>query len=275
MTLCIGARANVPSPLSKSLVFCFDFKVANDAWGSESEYKFHILSDQLLAMVAGSPAKAKELALMYEAHLKEVILSEATALEALRKPLADLKFRKADWYVRMRLGVSYLEFLNHGAAWFGSAITERYLASIESHQPNVEMIIGGFIDGAPVLYRIARDEEGVLDLNTETNFCLIGSGAATAEPALHARSQTNTTALSETLYNVYEAKKIGESSPYVGQKTRIYILHPPNGTSKRAPVDMVTKEGEEWLAGLYAKYGPKKLKTWPNIPANAIRKTGF
>lgn len=250
--------------------------LANDAWGSESEYKFHVLSNQLVAMFAGSPAKAKELALMYQDHLAKTILSEATALEEIRKPLAAFKLRKADWFVKIKLAVSYQDFLANGETWFGRQTVDRYLTAIEEHYPNVEMIIAGFIDGKPVLYQIMR-EHGVqpIEVDPVTNFCLIGSGATTAEPSLHARLQTNNTPLTQTLYNVYEAKMAGESSPYVGQKTRMYIVYASDTDPKRIVVDMVTEDGEKWLASLYAKHGPKAMKTWPTMPPKATFRTPF
>jgi hypothetical protein len=121
MTLCIAALASIPSPVSRRIVLCFDYKIANDAWGSESEYKFHVLSEQLVALVAGSPAKAKELATLYREHLATVVLSMNNALDELRKPILEFKRRKADFYIRSKLAVSYLEFLNNGEAWFGAS----------------------------------------------------------------------------------------------------------------------------------------------------------
>ena len=40
MTLCIGVLATEPVPFRPCIVLCFDYKVSNDAWGAESEYKF-------------------------------------------------------------------------------------------------------------------------------------------------------------------------------------------------------------------------------------------
>lgn len=275
MTLCIAALASIPSPLSRCVLLCFDYKVANDAWGSESEYKFHVLSEQVVALMAGSPAKAKELANLYRGHLATIPLSKGNALAELRKPILEFKLRKAEFYIRSRLAVSYQDFLKNGEAWFGRPRVETHLAAIERHQPNIEIIIAAFIDGEPALYQTVIDAvTGSLELDEFTNFCLIGSGAATAEPALHARTQIPNTPMAQALYNLYEAKKIGESSPFVGQKTRMFLLQPPEGSNEiRASV--VTASGENFLRKLFRRYGPKPMKTSPDLPKEVFQKAHF
>jgi hypothetical protein len=76
MTLCIGALAKTTGG-DPCIVLCSDYKVGNDEFGSETEYKLQILSDQLVALFAGSPGRAKELAGYYQIHLeKEVLKSQ-------------------------------------------------------------------------------------------------------------------------------------------------------------------------------------------------------
>jgi len=234
------------------------------------------LSEQLVALVAGSPAKTKELALMYQEHLHQLSLSKASALAELREPLFKFKLRKAEAFVRSCLAVSYQDFLAKGEKWFGKARVDKYLTTIEQHQPNVEMIIAGFIDGAPVLYQISRDGgTGPLELEPCTNFCLIGSGALTAEPVLHARIQDRNTPVNQALYNAYEAKKIAESSPYVGEKTRMFVLTAPLAESKQIEASVITVFGEKALAKLYQKFGPKPMQTWPSLPTKSLQKAHF
>jgi 20S proteasome alpha/beta subunit len=273
MTLCIAARATVPSPLTPCIVLCFDYLAANDWWGSEGEYKFYVLSEQLVAMVAGAVAQTKELAHIYQAYLRTNKLSadDAEATKQLRIPLGELKSRTAESYVQRRLAVSYREFRKNGKKDFGPEVYYRYLAAIEKHQPNVEMIIAGFEGGTPRLYHIRRDDGNKpVELEDATNFCLIGSGSIAAEPTLHARKQTSNTPLSQALYNIYEAKKLGEASPWVGEKTRMFVLKPPdNGSALRAQV--VTDAGEKWLKQLYRRYGPKPMKTWPDLPVGVFQ----
>ena len=275
MTLCIGALAKIPSPLTSCIVLCFDCKVSNDVWGSEGEYKFHVLSDELVALAAGSAGKAKELALMYKGYLRHVSLSLPHAVRQLSKPLNDFKRQKADSYVKSTLAVSYTEFLAKGKQWFGEEEFDQRIAAIEKHQPKVEMILAGFIEGEPVLYRITRDGAGPLELEQVTNFCMIGSGTYVAEPTLHGRCQDFKTALSQTMYNVYEAKKTGEISPYVGQKTIMHILLPPKRGAKQIQGRHLTPAGEKFLQKLYRKYGPRVMKSWPDLPDGVLEPALF
>lgn len=275
MTLCIGARASVPIPLSPCIVLCFDTMVANEAFGSESEQKFRVLSDNLVSLYAGSPARAKELAMIYQSLLKTEPLptDPALAIEFLRRPLAELKRRLANSYSQARLAVGYEELKDNGEKWFGTDRWQRHLQAIDQHDPNVQVIIAGFIGGTPVLYQTSKDS-GSFDLEAVPNYCLIGTGSFTAEPALHARKQLFTTSVSKALYNVYEAKRAGESSPFVGKETVIFVLHPE---SKEEPgairIEVVSKVGYKALDKIYRKHGPKPMPTWPDLPDGSLQST--
>lgn len=276
MTLCIGALAQVPSPLTPCIVLCFDYKIANDEWGSESQYKFHILSGQLVALFAGAPGKAKELSWLYQAHLKNKGLSIANAVQVLGQPLAEFKRQKADFFLKMTTCISYEEFLKNGPTWFGSSGYFQRLATIERHQPKVEMIIAGFIEDQPVLFRLATaGEVNHLDLELAGNSCMIGSGTSAASISLHGRTHDSNTPLSQAMYYVYEAKKAGEISSFVGQKTRMHVLFPPEPGSTQIRGQYLTNEGEKFLQKLHRRYGPKPMKTWPDIPASTLKTAHF
>jgi hypothetical protein len=77
------------------------------------------------------------------------------------------------------------------------------------------------------------------------------------------------------MYNVWEAKKAGETSPYVGQKTTMHILYPPKAGSKQIAGKHLTDVGEKFLERLYKKHGPKIMKTWPDIPDGVLEQAAF
>jgi hypothetical protein len=207
---------------------------------------------------------------MYEEFLKNTPLSPGNAVDLLREPLSAFKLRHANWFIKRRLCFSYRDLLKHGAKWIGQEQRDAYVKAIDEHDLKVQLIIAGFLGDAPVLYE-TRGNGQQLNLEPVTNFCLIGSGSYTAEPALHARTQTATTALSQAVYNVYEAKRCGEASPFVGTKTRLLILSPPDQGSKQLNVEVLTDEGERWLRGLYRRFGPKAMRREPGIPAAALQ----
>ncbi len=267
MTLCIASLAQDSG--DPRIVLCFDSKISNDAFGSETEYKFQRLSGQLVSMFAGAPGRAKELALIYRGFLTDNALDPQRVVDQLREPVALMKRRLANAYVGRTMGLSYDEVLEHGLQWFGEERERRFLA-IESHDLSVDLIIAGFIDRLPVLCRLQGGE-----VEWETTFSVIGSGAHTATPALHARKQTDMTALLATLYNVYEAKRMGEASPYVGIQTAMLVLQPGDEDRGRIGISVVPPEGLNFLADMFKEYGPKP---WPeagryDLPKNALIRT--
>lgn len=271
MTLCIGALGRASFPPSPCIVLCFDSKVSVDEFSSESEYKFHVLSNQIVALFSDRPGRAKEFALIYERYLKTVELTEENALEKLRVPLAELKTRIADSYMQRCLAISYQQLLDHGDRWVGADKKAKYLSDIDAHQLKVGLIIAGFIGSVPILCEL-RDGE----LEWRTTFCLIGSGAYVAEPAMHARKHTFNTSLEDALYNTYEAKKIGESSPFVGQETRMLVIYPADGNSKgHIRAQFVTPIGQKYLQKRFRRYGPKPVKKWEALPTGSLERAFF
>lgn len=129
MTLCIGALSRMNAPISECIVACFDTKVAADEFGSESEYKFHVLSNDFVALVAGRTGRAKELCTIYQSHLKNGGLTEANILDRLREPLAVIKARQAEAYAQRKMAVSYQDFCDHGEKWFGADNARRTMQS--------------------------------------------------------------------------------------------------------------------------------------------------
>jgi hypothetical protein len=246
MTLCLGVLAQ--DAAFPRIGLCFDKKVSNNAFGSESEHKVHLLSDQLVSMFADSPSRAKELALIYQDHLRKHPLTPRNAIGTLRRPLGILKRELAEGYVGSRLGLSYREVLSSGLT--GQKVIDR----IEKNPLRVQIIIAGFIGPFPVL--CDNGSVGTL-LEWATNRSLIGSGACKAEPALHARNQRRQTPLPEALYNVFEAKRRSEG-PSVGPHTTIYVLSPPPKRSRKVGIHVVTPEGMNYLDDLYAQYGPNR-----------------
>jgi hypothetical protein len=195
----------------------------------------------------------------------------ADALAHLRKPLGDLKRRLADSYTQARLAVSYEQLRENGQKWFGDDRWQRHMEAVDQHDLNVDMIIAGFIGRIPVLYQTSR-ANGYLELEAATNFCVIGSGATTAEPALHARAQSFNTPLPMALYNIYEAKKISEASPFVGKRTILFVVY-ADENERCVRLEVLTDFGERQLEELYKEYGPKPISSWPNASGEWLRPT--
>ena len=176
-----------------------------------------------------------------------------------------MRKRLADTYLSYRLGITLDEFQAKGPTWFSDEEYKRRLAVIEENKLKVDLIIAGFIGKTPILVRLQDDQ-----LTEETNFSLLGTGAYTAEPALHARQQTNQTEMAKTIYNVYEAKKVGERSPHVGEQARMFLIRPSVAGAKKFDAAYVSIVGEEFLAKLFAEYGPKEMTEAHPLPFGSL-----
>jgi hypothetical protein len=252
MTLCIAALAEVQTS-SPKIVLCTDFKVSCDEFASESEFKARVLSPQLVGLQADSPGRAKELCLLYQDYLEREVLKPRLVAKQLNEPLVEFKSFLADRYVGRCWGLKWQDFLGNGERWFGAEEFAREKNIIANHPLRVQMTIAGFIGLYPILLEV-RDGE----LGWKTTCSVIGSGSYIAEPALHARNQTSAELLGRTLYNVYEAKKLSESSPYVGKQTGMYVLSPRDESSINFQPVSVT--GMMALQALFDKFGPKPIE---------------
>jgi 20S proteasome alpha/beta subunit len=265
MTLCIAALCKEAIPTASCIVLCFDSKVATESFASETEHKFHVLSNRIMALAADRPGRARELAGIFRDHLSTVQITDSNLLDVLREPLQKFKRKIAAAYVGRKLGLSYQEFLDHGLAWFGQDAFDKYRRDIEDNPLGVEMAIAGFIDEDPFIAELRNGE-----IERVTNFSLIGTGAYTAEPALHAREQNPNTPLPEALYSVYEAKQIAETSPYVGKETRMYVLRPSDPGSEKLRVSVLGNIGLELLEQRFKEYGPRPLPPVLTLPSDAF-----
>ena len=254
MTLCIAALAR-DEDNSFCLVTCSDKMESTDVWGSETLHKVQVLSPDVVSLFADSPARAKELKLLYEEYLGKHELQAANVVQQLEQPLIALKRRLAASYVGRRLGLSYEELVQDPAKW------QDYLERIEAHQTRVSLIVAGFIKKRPILLQTAQLDTTDPNQRLEwvQHFAVIGSGSWLAEPSLRMREQDQNTKLGNTLYNVYEAKRQAEIGPAVGKKiTRIYILRHRRAEDAHLRAEILTQHGLMQLQELYEMYGPKK-----------------
>jgi 20S proteasome alpha/beta subunit len=255
MSLCIATPAKLPGTGTPCVVLCFDSKVSCDEFGSETEHKFYVLSDSLMALVAGKTSRGRRLALAYRRLLAlNSAPSDGELLAMLDSGAATVKAQMAEAYIQRRLAISYADLLAHGEQWLGKDLTQKHLAAIDSSEIGADMIVAGFLAGVPVICQISKGGSEIV-----TNHAIIGTGSYTAEPSLHARGHTTNTWLPEAIYNTYEAKKIGESSPYVGAETRMYILQPPQAGQTKLSVLVLMEPGEKLLKKRFKTYGPRPI----------------
>lgn len=255
LTLCIGALAR-DDDNSFCIVTCSDKLESNDFYGAETLHKIHVLPPDLFMLFADSPARAKELQLLFEAHLKQEPLKASHIVQQLEIPLITLKRRLAESFVGRRLGMSYGEVLKEPDKW------RYYLDQVDQHTLRATLIIGGFLEDRPILLQtIATQPDPQPRLEWVQNYAAIGSGGLIAEAWLAFREQDQNTRLWNTLYNLFEAKKQAQIGPPVGKKiTRLVIWRRRGEGQPYLRATVITPEGISQLENLYKQYGPKPTR---------------
>lgn len=204
MTLCIAAKA------VHSIVLCAD-----------TSYWHSSLTDGIVGLLSGNVARARELAEICRKSFDE---PRVDFLQCLRECLGKLKHGIAETLVQGRLGVSYEDFLCSGKEWFSEEVFSSLNLEIAQTKTGVEMIVSGFFNSEPVIAKISDD-----DVVLEDHFSTIGSGSYIAEASLYSREQSKWTSRNTTLYQLYEAKRLGEKAPGVGRQTFLATLTFVNG----------------------------------------------
>lgn len=170
------------------------------------------------------------------------------------------KHSLANEIVSSRFGLTYDEFLKIGKATFPEDIYRDTISYIAQATLDCWLIVLAFSQSAPTLYRIGPS--GTVE--TCDNFAAIGSGYYIAESCLYQRGQSSANDLGTTIYNVYEAMRLGSKAPGVGEKFEIAVAEWEYWDSKP------TNEGNvkwsflepgyyEYLARQFARYGPRPL----------------
>lgn len=272
MTLCIAAACS--NHRQDAIVLCIDSLVTTGTASSETEYKLVDLGPYA-AMFSGNIPEARELLSCYADYLARHPLQNPSLderLEQLREPLLIQKREMIDATVRRRTGMSYQKFLDRDTH-FDPGIRAKICADIENLSIDVDLIIvGGGVE------RLWIFRERMERIEAEINFACIGDGAEAAEQSLHRREQQESLSLNETLYHVYEAKRMGELAPTVGKKTDLSVFERSKSSDGPLPWSLypVTPEILDYLEDCYKKYGPQPIPgdgisiPWPGPVAKPV-----
>lgn len=251
MSLCIAAACREGD--ESRIVLCFDLQVSTSSYSSEGEIKFEEIDcplGRLEALFAGpSVAAARELIALYRSHLaaSENVKRENIE-ELLRVPLRLYKRRMVESLVQRRIALTYDQFLERKEQ-LEIGLQAKISGAIDDLTVESELILAGFPpSGLPVPRLIAK--VAWEDVELQGHFACIGAGASTAERALHWRRQSERRGLAETIYNVYEAKRLGELSPLVGKWTALAVMKPDRQ-------EVISVKGLAWLELLFRQLGPQ------------------
>lgn len=270
MTLCIAALCrdyNEPAihhTGKPCVIVATDFRIETETAGAETEYKVDFLSDNWVAVFAGPVSQARELLTLYGEALHSHAVTKQNCVNLLREPQRQLRRRMADSLTHALHSISYEEFLQSGKTWLPDDIYRQTSYQISAQQIAAELILIGYF--APGEFVLLKTQNG--DVEQCSHFAAIGSGAEIAKSVLFQRAHKDYYPDWDTIYSVYEAKKLSEIAPGVGKMTSYMCLNEPD-PSKKSVLDsyrICSREvGFPFLEKAFRRFGPKPVKTL-NIP---------
>jgi hypothetical protein len=181
-------------------------------------------------------------------------------LGTLRRALGIYKRRFAESYIESALGVTYEQFRLTGKTDLPEDLYRNLHWEIRNHQSGAELLICGFVKtpiGAghmnrPVIFKISGDTAWSCE-----HFGVIGSGTDIGESSLYYREQSMAHPINRTLYQVYEAKRLGEKAPGVGKKTTLLLVRPP--LEGETQIEAIMQTGLDFLEEQFKKHGPQPI----------------
>ena len=261
MTLCMAVACELED--EPRIVLCHDWKEESDSIGSfEHTDKLTWVHDKWPTLTAGSSSRIEEILRLYRRHLKHTVLTEDNYFAEFKAPAQLFKAALADDYIQQMLGITYPYFLEFGKERLPEEIYRDRLAEIGRMTLQASLIIAGFLPGTPLgplipgLFPVicVIDGESFTDaVREETHFASIGSGTFTANAALYNRGAHEDMPLLGAIYAAFEAHRMSQSVPGVGDAMSIDVLE-PGGI-----VRDLSDEGYDYCEFLWKKFGPKGI----------------
>jgi hypothetical protein len=261
MTICIAAVCQQDKMNEESrIVLCSDWKSETEFGGSETSDKMRTLPKGWVALMADILSRGEELVAQYETHLREMtgVMDDKQLFEEMKKPAHKQKEILANDYLRQTLGVSYADLVSPEKR-FPESIVEERLNEVAKIRLRSTLILAGFIstqqgdavENHPYLFVVDDQSDHEDVVRNEQNFAAIGSGSYVAIPVMHQRIHDDQKSLMETIYSVYEAKRLSEVVPGVGEMTSLDVMY-PDGRLMRW-----SDEGLDRCNWLFERLGPK------------------
>ena len=222
MTLFIAATCR-KSP-GHRIVMCADKRSEVDWAGGNVGWKIGFASDNWPVLLAGDESKAVDLINTCREMFKdESVITYDNVFDKLNEASSAHKQKLCDRYVRQGWGISFERFLTKGEVELTPEVRSRILHDISELKFDCDIIVLGFTQKIPCIFTIDSDGEVV----RYENFTAIGTGSLIAESVLFQREQQSTDTLDRTLYNIYEAARLGRIAPGVGETHDFIVLAPP------------------------------------------------
>jgi hypothetical protein len=248
VTLCIAAACQDWDTKRAHFVFCADRKSGTPVAQAEISFKMRWIKYNWPAMIAGDLSRAEELICTFKDHLRGIDFQSANVFDSMREAGESFRRKLVDELVQKKLSVSY-DYLRQNRSKFPAATVYEVYSTIGQTDSEVEMITAGILEDQVLIFVMDRS----CSVSNREHFAAIGTGAPIAEPALYQRKQQKFLPVPDTIYRVYEAKKLGEIADAVGTKTdTIDHVLLENGEME---IKRITTEGYTFLDSKYKELG--------------------
>jgi len=277
MTLCLAAECQRHKRFFNAIVFATDFQVEGEIAKADIGRKLVISGiEEYPILLAGTQTRALGLSLAITECLQLIqrkpneesrpVFWEPLLTEAVLRQ----KQRMADEIISGRFGITYEQFLATGKATFPDDLHREVMAEIARTTLDCWLLVLSFSHTTSRIFRIG--DSGIVE--TCEHFAAIGSGYHIAEASLFQRSQNLGNDLGTTIYNVYEAMKLGSSAPGVGTEFQIGVAEwewfddPNPNNLGNVKLSFLQPPYYDYLAKKFARFGPKavsKVKLKPRF----------
>lgn len=268
MTLCIAAACTIDRTGQSAVVLCSDMMESTDISSSETMYK-HFDLGPYVALVSGTVSESRKLRAFYADYFKAQPLgnsiSESERAQHLAEGLNLFKRQRIDNFVQQKIGITYEKFLDPSTNL--DPIRKGKISELIEELPEeVDVLFANVTAGADIAFGNPFDKAFIFrqwmqNVEPHGNFACIGDGRDAAEQSLHRRQQSPSTRLSKTLYHVYEAKKMGEQAPRVGNKTVVSVMAATPASRATGILDTIQLDSDALnrLEEYYQRFGPQPV----------------
>jgi hypothetical protein len=229
VTVCIAAICDRGQKVVVAADRMFTFQAPQNLEFQTPEKKIEGIGASCVVLSSGNSAYATEVTRaatqLLDGNPNPPILRAAEVLRDAFVQVRSVKVR--EMVLTPMLGPDYIKFEAMGVALpqymqYQPAMFQQILAQMQMYNLGADMIVAGVDEGgARVAY---LGNPGTLGWLDKLGYVAIGSGGIHASTKLSLGSQTRESALVETLYRVYEAKKAAEVAPGVGPDTDVAIV---------------------------------------------------
>jgi hypothetical protein len=256
MTLCMAAVCREKG--EARIVLCSDNRIETDYAGGNIGFKVSVAGPQLPAMYAGVPTEAEDLLATSREIFDRKPYTRNTVYDILNDVVAAHYEKLHDRYIHRRLGVSHERFLSQGANEVDDQTRSKVFTELSEIDLGCELIVNGFIAGrSEFVFHISKDGS----VSRVHDFVAIGTGSLLADAFLFLRRQSHTNTVERTLYNLYEASRLAQIAPGVGETKEFCVLEEPHENGRSMGMRVLIGSAVKSLEDMFKEVGPREIVT--------------